>query len=162
MGFLLRRLDDHRRVRIHRHIINAGTLRTERPINHRRTIIPSAGSRQPGKCVAQPLPDSGPTRELPDDIAVAVNRDFVEGAEDSFESGKGMVHLLYVHIFHAQIENDGGREGKRIAGKEIQRLLLPVFAYGEILGKQSTDQVTRFVLHRHGNHDLVHVGYNLE
>src|SRR6266542_3380573 len=106
--------------------------------------------------------DGVPPRKLADDIAVAVNRYFIELAEYSLEGRVGMIHPLYVHILHSQIQDDGNREGKRITRKEIQCLFLASLVHAEILRQKPTHESSGVVLHRDRHHNLVHVGDDFE
>ena len=117
--FLLARRRSDSGIGIDRHVVDSWTLRTKRSIGNRRPIVSSARGGQCCEPLRQLVTDCCPARDLAYNIAIAVDRNLVERTEDSLECGKGVVNLLHIHIFHAQIENDGGGKGERIAGKEI-------------------------------------------
>src|SRR6266478_9030200 len=85
VGFLCWRIDRGSRG-INWHAIHHRPLRAQRATGNRRPVIPSSGIRQATESGRQLFSDGGPSRELADDIAVAVNRNPIELAEYTFES----------------------------------------------------------------------------
>src|SRR5207237_9497297 len=132
----------------------------ERASEHGRAVVVAAhglhlieGSSQPRRCARE-------IGELAYRAAVGVDGNFVVGAEGPDQCGKGLVHLLHRGVGHAEIEQDGEREFKRIAAEERKLLLLAVLVEGEIFWEEAIDKASVAVLYR--NRDLDEVGRDYE
>jgi hypothetical protein len=126
-------------------------LRSQRAAGDGRAVVGAAVAPDLVQGCGELLADSGEVRRAADGAAIRVNRDFVELAEGAFQSGQGLLHLLYAHVGHAKVDDHGSRKGKRIAGKEFERLLLPVFEDHEIIGLKPIYHAAVVVFYRYRN-----------